>query len=144
MERARRRREEEERRAREERLAACAEKLKKLDEKFGKSERPSPRSAEPPKEDEGKEATAHSPSRDSGKHHPHEASWHYGNKGEHSKVICRNKHHPKEASWHYSNEGEGLYLIHDHLVKGRRVGPGCLTTHNASWLMGVGCKTHFV
>ncbi|XP_063066564.1 protein PRRC2B, partial [Engraulis encrasicolus] len=80
VERARRRREEEERRAREERLAACAEKLKKLDEKFGKSERPSPRSAEPPKEDEGKEATAHSPSRDSGKHHPHEASWHYGNK----------------------------------------------------------------
>lgn len=40
VERARRRREEEERRAREERLAACAEKLKKLDEKFGKNERP--------------------------------------------------------------------------------------------------------
>ncbi|XP_015222707.2 protein PRRC2B isoform X3 [Lepisosteus oculatus] len=39
VERARRRREEEERRAREERLAACAEKLKKLDEKFGKSEK---------------------------------------------------------------------------------------------------------
>ncbi|KAL4623339.1 protein PRRC2B-like isoform X7 [Arapaima gigas] len=39
VERARRRREEEERRAREERLAACAEKLKKLDEKFGKGER---------------------------------------------------------------------------------------------------------
>ncbi|TSL28246.1 Protein PRRC2B [Bagarius yarrelli] len=40
VERARRRREEEERRAREERLAACAEKLKKLDEKFGKIEKP--------------------------------------------------------------------------------------------------------
>ncbi|XP_076867600.1 protein PRRC2B isoform X2 [Brachyhypopomus gauderio] len=39
VERARRRREEEERRAREERLAACAEKLKKLDEKFGRNER---------------------------------------------------------------------------------------------------------
>ncbi|KAG7480470.1 hypothetical protein MATL_G00056420 [Megalops atlanticus] len=49
VERARRRREEEERRAREERLAACAEKLKKLDEKFGKSERPArPDSKEPP------------------------------------------------------------------------------------------------
>ncbi|XP_066568875.1 protein PRRC2B isoform X4 [Amia ocellicauda] len=39
VERARRRREEEERRAREERLAACAEKLKKLDEKFGKTDK---------------------------------------------------------------------------------------------------------
>ncbi|XP_048845964.1 protein PRRC2B-like isoform X2 [Brienomyrus brachyistius] len=39
IERARRRREEEERRIRQERLAACAEKLKKLDEKFGKSEK---------------------------------------------------------------------------------------------------------
>ncbi|XP_023665316.2 protein PRRC2B-like isoform X2 [Paramormyrops kingsleyae] len=39
IERARRRREEEERRVRQERLAACAEKLKKLDEKFGKSEK---------------------------------------------------------------------------------------------------------
>ncbi|XP_036382183.1 protein PRRC2B-like isoform X2 [Megalops cyprinoides] len=49
VERARRRREEEERRAREERLAACAEKLKKLDEKFGKGERPArPDSKEPP------------------------------------------------------------------------------------------------
>lgn len=35
MERARRRREEEERRMQEERRAACAEKLKRLDEKFG-------------------------------------------------------------------------------------------------------------
>uniref|UniRef100_A0A8C9RUG3 Proline rich coiled-coil 2B n=1 Tax=Scleropages formosus TaxID=113540 RepID=A0A8C9RUG3_SCLFO len=41
VERARRRREEEERRARQERLAACAEKLKRLDEKFGKTEKPS-------------------------------------------------------------------------------------------------------
>uniref|UniRef100_H3BCR3 Proline rich coiled-coil 2B n=1 Tax=Latimeria chalumnae TaxID=7897 RepID=H3BCR3_LATCH len=36
VERARKRREEEERKAREERLAACAEKLKRLDEKYGK------------------------------------------------------------------------------------------------------------
>lgn len=35
LERVRRRREEEERRAQEERLAACAEKLKKLDQKRG-------------------------------------------------------------------------------------------------------------
>ncbi|XP_015798308.3 protein PRRC2B isoform X2 [Nothobranchius furzeri] len=55
VERARRRREEEERRAREERLAACAEKLKKLDEKFGKTERQTSRSDDSPKEAEGKE-----------------------------------------------------------------------------------------
>ncbi|XP_064407768.1 protein PRRC2A isoform X2 [Latimeria chalumnae] len=39
VERARRRREEEERRMQEERRAACAEKLKRLDEKFGASEK---------------------------------------------------------------------------------------------------------
>ncbi|XP_032395776.1 protein PRRC2B isoform X1 [Etheostoma spectabile] len=55
VERARRRREEEERRAREERLAACAEKLKKLDEKFGKTERQTSRTEEGQKEGEGKE-----------------------------------------------------------------------------------------
>ncbi|XP_041068436.1 protein PRRC2A isoform X1 [Carcharodon carcharias] len=39
VERARKRREEEERRMQEERRAACAEKLKRLDEKFGASEK---------------------------------------------------------------------------------------------------------
>uniref|UniRef100_A0A3Q3VIC3 BAT2 N-terminal domain-containing protein n=1 Tax=Mola mola TaxID=94237 RepID=A0A3Q3VIC3_MOLML len=63
VERARRRREEEERRAREERLAACAEKLKKLDEKFGKTERQTSRTEEGQKEGDGKEVLL-SPSRE--------------------------------------------------------------------------------
>ncbi|KAK0137332.1 Protein PRRC2B [Merluccius polli] len=63
VERARRRREEEERRAREERLAACAEKLKRLDEKFGKTERQTSRSDDSQKDGEGKEA-AMSPKRE--------------------------------------------------------------------------------
>ncbi|XP_073716878.1 protein PRRC2B isoform X1 [Misgurnus anguillicaudatus] len=71
VERARRRREEEERRAREERLAACAEKLKKLDEKFGKTEKPA-RSLEPQRED--KELTQ-SPGRKTSK--VHQDSWQY-------------------------------------------------------------------
>ncbi|XP_077442047.1 protein PRRC2B [Vanacampus margaritifer] len=68
VERARRRREEEERRAREERLAACAEKLKKLDEKFGKTERQASRTEEGQKEGEAKEAPL-SPHRDHNKAH---------------------------------------------------------------------------
>ncbi|CAM4655598.1 unnamed protein product [Lepidochelys olivacea] len=48
VERARRRREEEERRMQEERRAACAEKLKRLDEKFGAPDKRL--KAEPPKE----------------------------------------------------------------------------------------------
>ncbi|XP_077353055.1 protein PRRC2B isoform X2 [Festucalex cinctus] len=68
VERARRRREEEERRAREERLAACAEKLKKLDEKFGKTERQASRTEEGHKDGEGKEAPL-SPNRDHNKAH---------------------------------------------------------------------------
>ncbi|KAK2819235.1 hypothetical protein Q5P01_024796 [Channa striata] len=63
VERARRRREEEERRAREERLAACAEKLKKLDEKFGKTERQTSRTEENQKEGKGKEVPT-SPNRE--------------------------------------------------------------------------------
>ncbi|TRY90794.1 hypothetical protein DNTS_018438 [Danionella cerebrum] len=52
VERARRRREEEERRDREERLAACAHKLKLLDQKFGKTaEKPSALSVDPLKEE---------------------------------------------------------------------------------------------
>ncbi|XP_068608646.1 protein PRRC2B [Brachionichthys hirsutus] len=66
VERARRRREEEERRAREERLAACAEKLKKLDEKFGKTERPTSRTEERQKEGEGKDVPL-SPNREQDK-----------------------------------------------------------------------------
>ncbi|XP_061603957.1 protein PRRC2B isoform X2 [Phyllopteryx taeniolatus] len=68
VERARRRREEEERRAREERLAACAEKLKKLDEKFGKTDRQALRTEEGLKDGECKEAPL-SPNRDHIKAH---------------------------------------------------------------------------
>ncbi|KTG32718.1 hypothetical protein cypCar_00037251 [Cyprinus carpio] len=76
VERARRRREEEEKRAREERLAACAEKLKKLDEKFGKTEKPA-RSGETLREADGKELTQ-SPGRKSSKHH--QEGWQYATK----------------------------------------------------------------
>lgn len=74
VERARRRREEEERRAREERLAACAEKLKKLDEKFGKTDKPL--RSETQKED--KEPTQ-SPGMKSSKQQ--QDSWQYSTKG---------------------------------------------------------------
>lgn len=86
VERARRRREEEERRAREERLAACAEKLKKLDEKFGKIERQASRLDEGNKEGEGKEAPL-SPSRDHSKNH-HD-SWLYATRGNKSGTTDR-------------------------------------------------------
>lgn len=82
VERARRRREEEERRAREERLAACAEKLKKLDEKFGKNERQMSRTEEGQKEGEGKEVPL-SPNREHSKGH-HE-NWQYSTKGKKKK-----------------------------------------------------------
>lgn len=78
VERARRRREEEERRAREERLAACAEKLKKLDEKFGKTERQTSRSEEGQREGDGKEVPV-SPIREFTK--CQYESWQYGTKG---------------------------------------------------------------
>lgn len=78
VERARRRREEEERRAREERLAACAEKLKRLDEKFGKVERQTSRSDDVQKEGEGKEVPL-SPNREHSK--SHHDNWHYSTKG---------------------------------------------------------------
>ncbi|KAM6902843.1 protein PRRC2B [Xenentodon cancila] len=77
VERARRRREEEERRAREERLAACAEKLKKLDEKFGKPERQTSRTDDSPKEVEGRKVPL-SPNREQGKSHPE--NWQYSTK----------------------------------------------------------------
>ncbi|KAM9820592.1 protein PRRC2B [Neosynchiropus ocellatus] len=77
VERARKRREEEERRAREERLAACAEKLKKLDEKFGKTERQTSRSDDGSKDGDAKVVPV-SPNREQGKTH-HE-NWQYGSK----------------------------------------------------------------
>ncbi|XP_056146590.1 protein PRRC2B isoform X2 [Lampris incognitus] len=77
VERARRRREEEERRAREERLAACAEKLKKLDEKFGKTERQTSRTEEGQKDAEGKEL-ALSPSREMTR--AQQENWQYSSK----------------------------------------------------------------
>uniref|UniRef100_A0A8P4PWH5 BAT2 N-terminal domain-containing protein n=1 Tax=Dicentrarchus labrax TaxID=13489 RepID=A0A8P4PWH5_DICLA len=83
VERARRRREEEERRAREERLAACAEKLKKLDEKFGKTERQMSRPEEGLKEGEGKEVPL-SPNREQSK--SHNENWQYSTKGKKLKV----------------------------------------------------------
>lgn len=80
VERARRRREEEERRAREERLAACAEKLKKLDEKFGKIERQASRPEEGHKDGEGKEAPL-SPNRDQFGSKIHHDNWQYATRG---------------------------------------------------------------
>ncbi|XP_028273198.1 protein PRRC2B isoform X5 [Parambassis ranga] len=77
VERARRRREEEERRAREERLAACAEKLKKLDEKFGKTERQTSRTEDSQKDVEGKDIPL-SPNREQTKG-PHD-NWQYSTK----------------------------------------------------------------
>ncbi|CAB1332782.1 unnamed protein product [Coregonus sp. 'balchen'] len=91
VERARRRREEEERRAREERLAACAEKLKRLDEKFGKTERQLSRSEEEAKDEENKEA-ALSPGRES-KNHPE--SWQYGMKD----AECPLEHSPGQQDY---------------------------------------------
>ncbi|XP_034997240.2 protein PRRC2B isoform X2 [Hippoglossus stenolepis] len=77
VERARKRREEEERRAREERLAACAEKLKRLDEKFGKTERQTSRTEEGQKEEDGKEVPL-SPNREQSKSQPE--NWQYSTK----------------------------------------------------------------
>uniref|UniRef100_A0A3Q0SSR0 Proline rich coiled-coil 2B n=1 Tax=Amphilophus citrinellus TaxID=61819 RepID=A0A3Q0SSR0_AMPCI len=77
VERARRRREEEERRAREERLAACAEKLKRLDEKFGKTERQTSRTEDGQKEVEGKEVPL-SPNREPSR--GHHDNWQYNTK----------------------------------------------------------------
>jgi len=78
VERARRRRDEEERRARQERLAACAEKLKKLDEKFGKTERQTSRTEECLIEGDGKEVPL-SPDREQSK--GHNENWQYSTKG---------------------------------------------------------------
>uniref|UniRef100_A0A673WLU9 Proline rich coiled-coil 2B n=1 Tax=Salmo trutta TaxID=8032 RepID=A0A673WLU9_SALTR len=108
VERARRRREEEERRAREERLAACAEKLKRLDERFGKTERQLSRSEEGAKDAESKEA-ALSTGRESKNH---QESWQYGTKD----TECPLEHSPGQQDYReegtlgfapYRNEDEG-------------------------------------
>uniref|UniRef100_A0A671RFE0 Protein PRRC2B-like n=1 Tax=Sinocyclocheilus anshuiensis TaxID=1608454 RepID=A0A671RFE0_9TELE len=105
VERARRRREEEERRAREERLAACAEKLKKLDEKFGKTEKPA-RSGETLREADGKELTQ-SPGRRSSKHH--QEAWQYGTKGIREQVYkmvpWQQSGHPTQSSSAHPQRG---------------------------------------
>uniref|UniRef100_A0A4W5K6W6 Proline rich coiled-coil 2B n=1 Tax=Hucho hucho TaxID=62062 RepID=A0A4W5K6W6_9TELE len=107
VERARRRREEEERRAREERLAACAEKLKRLDERFGKTERQLSRSEEGAKDAENKEA-ALSPGRESKNH---QESWLYG-----TKEVAQKPHSPGQQDYReegtsglapYRNEDDG-------------------------------------
>uniref|UniRef100_A0A672S0M4 Proline rich coiled-coil 2B n=1 Tax=Sinocyclocheilus grahami TaxID=75366 RepID=A0A672S0M4_SINGR len=105
VERARRRREEEERRAREERLAACAEKLKKLDEKFGKTEKPA-RSGEMLREADGKELMQ-SPGRRSSKHQ--QEGWQYGTKGIQEQVYkmapWQQSGHPTQSNSAHSQRG---------------------------------------
>lgn len=100
VERARRRREEEERRAREERLAACAEKLKKLDEKFGKTEKPA-RSAETQRED--KELTQ-SPGRKSSKQQ--QDSWQYSTKEASDIPAESSSQDYKDEGCYYQNDDE--------------------------------------
>ncbi|XP_051522324.1 protein PRRC2B-like isoform X2 [Myxocyprinus asiaticus] len=99
VERARRRREEEERRAREERLAACAEKLKKLDEKFGKTEKPTR-----PGETESKELMQ-SPGRKSSKQH--QDSWQYGNKEVSETPVESSSQEYKDEGCNYHNDDDG-------------------------------------
>ncbi|XP_016363149.1 protein PRRC2B-like isoform X2 [Sinocyclocheilus anshuiensis] len=103
VERARRRREEEERRAREERLAACAEKLKKLDEKFGKTEKPA-RSGETLREADGKELTQ-SPGRRSSKHH--QEAWQYGTKEVSDTPTESSSQDYKDEGCNYHNDDDG-------------------------------------
>lgn len=87
VERARRRREEEERRAREERLAACAEKLKKLDERFGKTERQMSRADDCSKETESKEAPL-SPDEEQSKGHNENLLYNTKGKKRHNAIKC--------------------------------------------------------
>ncbi|XP_067293629.1 protein PRRC2B isoform X2 [Pseudorasbora parva] len=104
VERARRRREEEERRAREERLAACAEKLKKLDEKFGKTEKPA-RSGETLREADSKEMLIQSPGRRPSKHH--QESWQYGTKEVLDTPAESSSQDYKDEGCNYHNEDDG-------------------------------------
>uniref|UniRef100_A0A667YRL4 Proline rich coiled-coil 2B n=1 Tax=Myripristis murdjan TaxID=586833 RepID=A0A667YRL4_9TELE len=106
VERARRRREEEERRAREERLAACAEKLKKLDEKFGKAERQLSRTEEGQKDAEGKELTL-SPNREQSK--AQQDNWQYSAKGTNLPIYQPKQTKTKESGFsaYRSSEDDG-------------------------------------
>ncbi|XP_051981709.1 protein PRRC2B-like isoform X2 [Xyrauchen texanus] len=103
LERARRRREEEERRAREERLAACAEKLKKLDEKFGKTEK-NVHAGESPRETDSKELMQ-SPGRKSSKQH--QDSWQYGNKEVSDTPVESSSQDYKDEGCNYHNDDDG-------------------------------------
>ncbi|MEQ2175208.1 hypothetical protein GOODEAATRI_015763, partial [Goodea atripinnis] len=104
VERARRRREEEERRAREERLAACAEKLKKLDEKFGKSERPASKTEDIAKEVDGKEVTL-SPTREHSK--GQSENWQYGTKEGSECLPVNSFGHSYREEHHRSSDDDG-------------------------------------
>lgn len=83
VERARRRREEEERCAREERLAACAEKLKRLDEKLGKDKVQKPDGSPKELDSKGPEEPL-SPCKDS---KSSQENWQYGSKGGHTFTL---------------------------------------------------------
>lgn len=63
-------------------MAACAEKLKKLDEKFGKTEKQMSRTEDGPKDTEGKRVPL-SPSKEQIK--SHSDYWQYSSKGKKTK-----------------------------------------------------------
>lgn len=65
-------------------MAACAEKLKKLDEKFGKTEKQMPRIEDGPKDAEGKR-TPLSPSKEQSK--SQSDYWQYSSKGKKKKLY---------------------------------------------------------
>ncbi|XP_062845108.1 protein PRRC2B isoform X2 [Trichomycterus rosablanca] len=113
VERARRRREEEERRAREERLAACAEKLKRLDEKFGKTEKPAQPAEAPGAENK---EPAQSPCRDSAKQQPE--VWQHGAREEQKPDPLHNQDYRDDFS--YRNEDDASdYARHQKAVPPR-------------------------
>lgn len=117
VERARRRREEEERRAREERLAACAEKLKKLDEKFGKIERPAAHSGDAHGAD-NKELSP-SPGRETGK--PHQEAWQHGNKdvSEQKSDVLHSQEYRDDFSYRSEDDGPDHAQRHQKAVPPR-------------------------
>uniref|UniRef100_A0A8C9RT64 Proline rich coiled-coil 2B n=1 Tax=Scleropages formosus TaxID=113540 RepID=A0A8C9RT64_SCLFO len=101
VERARRRREEEERRARQERLAACAEKLKRLDEKFGKTEKPS-RPDGVLKDPEDREHPP-SPAKDAAK--GIQENWQSNTKGKQGFFLVLEEDETPGSSYHDENDG---------------------------------------
>ncbi|KAF5909534.1 protein PRRC2B, partial [Clarias magur] len=118
VERARRRREEEERRAREERLAACAEKLKKLDEKFGKIER-----AAHPGDAHGVEikelSLSQSPAREPAK--PHQEAWQHGSKdvSEQKSDALHSQDYRDDFSYRSEDDGSDFTQRHQKAVPPR-------------------------